>query len=147
MKKFKGSIIINKPVDQVVALFLDDSHRGKYQDGFLQKEVTYGKSGDNGCEAILYYEMGPRVMKLTETVTHNRLPESYKAFYHHKHMDNTMKVSFKAIDDNTTQYDYEYEYVRVAWIIPRLMFILFPGMYKKQGEKWNKQFKEFVENF
>jgi hypothetical protein len=26
-----------------------------------------------------------------------------------------------------------------------LMAILFPGIYRKQGEKWMKQFKEFVE--
>lgn len=29
--------------------------------------------------------------------------------------------------------------------MPKLMAILFPGIFKKQGEKWMRQFKEFAE--
>ena len=61
-------------------------------------------------------------------------------------MDNTMKCSFTALDIDSTRYDYEYEYTRINWLIPRLLFVLFPGIYKKQGDKWNQQFKVYVEN-
>lgn len=30
-------------------------------------------------------------------------------------------------------------------IMPKLMAKLFPGMFKKQSQKWMDQFKEFVE--
>ena len=48
-------------------------------------------------------------------------------------------------NDNQTRYDYEFEYTRINWVVPKLMAILFPSMYRKQGKKWMKQFKEFAE--
>ena len=89
--------------------------------------------------------MGNRDMVLTETITKNNLPDSFEAFYHHQHMDNTMKCKFIPISENTTRYEYEFEYTRVSWVMPKLMALLFPGMFKKQGEKLMRQFKEFVE--
>lgn len=84
-------------------------------------------------------------MVMTETVVSNKLPDSYEAFYHHQHMDNMMKCYFTKIDDTSTKYDYEYEYTRINWIMPKLISIFFPNMYRKQGQKWIDQFKEFVE--
>ncbi|MEM6359738.1 MAG: hypothetical protein AAF731_06580 [Bacteroidota bacterium] len=93
----------------------------------------------------MYYAHGGRNMILTETIVSNELPHSFEAFYHHKHMDNSMKCTFAEIVPNKTQYKYEFEYTRINWFMPRLVAILFPGMYRKQGEKWMNQFKEFVE--
>ena len=56
-----------------------------------------------------------------------------------------MKCKFVQIGDNKTRYEYEFDYTRINWVMPRLMAILFPGMFRKQGEKWMRQFKEFVE--
>ena len=82
---------------------------------------------------------------MTETVVSNKLPDSYEAFYYHQHMDNTMKCYFTIIDDTSTKYDYEYKYTRINWVIPKLISIFLPSMYRKQGQKWIDQFKEFVE--
>jgi hypothetical protein len=65
----------------------------------------------------LYYKHGKRDLELTETIVSNNLPESFEAFYHHKHMDNTMKCQFAPLDEFTTRYDYEFEYTRIEWII------------------------------
>lgn len=143
--KFKGSIEINKPITLVKQLFADPSNLKEYQDGFVRKELVSGEEGENGAVSKMYYQYGKREMELTETITNNKLPDSFEAFYHHKHMDNTMKCYFKALDTERTQYDYEFEYVRINWFMPKLMAILFPSMYRKQGEKWMRQFKEFVE--
>ena len=56
-----------------------------------------------------------------------------------------MKCTFIKINDDETRYEYEYEYIRMSWVMPRLMAILFPSMYRKQGEKWMRQFRDFVE--
>jgi hypothetical protein len=56
-----------------------------------------------------------------------------------------MKCTFIELDDQNTRYEYEFEYTRINWVMPKLMAILFPGMYRKQAEKWMVQFKEFVE--
>jgi hypothetical protein len=143
--KFKGSIDIDKPRDMVAKIFSDPGNLKHYQDGFVKKELVSGKQGQEGAVSKMYYQYGGRDMELTETVTANRLPESFEASYHHEHMDNIMKVKFIALDDDKTRYEYEFEYTRINWVLPRLMAILFPGTYREQGETWIRQFKEFVE--
>jgi len=84
-------------------------------------------------------------MELTETVTANNLPDSFDAFFEHKHMDNTLKVSFKEIEPGKTEFTYEGEYVKVRGLMPKLMMILFPSMFKEPAQKWYTNFKAFVE--
>lgn len=143
--KHSGSLVINKPIEQVTALFLDKEHIGEYQDGFIRKELLEGKEGTKGAISKMYYAFGGRDMILTETIMHNNLPTTFEAFYHHKHMDNTMQCSFTSLADDKTRYDYAFEYTRINWIMPKLMAILFPSTYRKQGDRWMQQFKAFAE--
>ena len=143
--KFKGSIDIDRPRNKVAELFADPINLKEYQDGFIKKELVSGKEGESGAVSKMYYKYGKRDMELMETITVNRLPDLFESSYHHKHMDNTMKCKFVALNDNQTRYEYEFEYTRVSWVLPKLIAILFPSVYRKQGEKWMKQFKEFAE--
>ncbi len=143
--KFEGSITIDKPVGIVTGFFADPSNLKEWQDGFVKKELLEGVEGKDGAISKMYYSDGKRDMVLTETIISNKLPDSFEAFYHHKHMDNTMKCQFTSIAADQTNYSYQFEYTRINWILPRLMAIFFPGIYRKQGEKWMKQFKEYVE--
>ena len=143
--KYKGSVIINKPRDLVTAIFINPDFNKAYQDGFLKKELIRGKQGEAGSKSKMYYQYGKRSMVLTEEILKNDLPNSFEAFYHHKHMDNTMLCTFIEVEPNKTVYNYEYEYTRINWFLPRLIAIVFPSMYRKQGDKWMTQFKEFVE--
>ena len=144
--KHSGHIDINKPVDHVTAIFENPDYLVEYQDGFVKKELISGTAQQAGAKSMMYYEHGGRTMELEETITTNDLPHKFEAFYHHKHMDNTMKARFEALSDDQTRYHYEYEYTRINWILPKLMAILFPGMYTKPAEKWLQQFKEFAES-
>ena len=143
--KFSASIDIHKPRDTVVQYFIDPQYLVEYQDGFVRKELIEGEAGQPGAVSNMFYQYGKRDMELRETVKSNELPDRFEAFYHHKHMDNTFVATFTTIDENTTRYTMEVNYVRMNWIMPRLMAILFPGMYRKPGEKWMKNFKAFVE--
>jgi hypothetical protein len=143
--KFQGSKIINKPRDIVTKYFSDPQYLGEYQDGFIRKDFLEGNPGETGAISKMYYKYGKHEMVITETITRNNLPDSFESNYHHIHMDNKMKCTFTTIDENTTNYEYEFEYTRINWIMPKLIAILYPGMYRKQGEKWMQQFKEFVE--
>ena len=143
--KYKGSIDIHKPRSVVVKFFADPQYLKEYQDGFQKKELESGEPGKTGAVSKMYYHDGKRAMELTETITNNQLPDLFEATYHHQVMDNTMKCTFKELGENKTRYDYEFEYTRIDWIMPRLVAILFPGMYKKPAEKWMNQFKDFVE--
>ena len=117
-----------------------------WQDGFVKKEQISGNDREDGAVIKLFYKLGNRDMILIETVTSNNLPQSFEANYHHRHMDNSMKCTFTPRDPEKTRYHYEFEYTRISWIMPKLMAILFPGMYRKQGEKWIQQFKSAIEN-
>jgi len=143
--KIKGSIDINKPRNRVAELFADPDNLKHYQDGFLRKELVSGQGGQDGAVSKLYYQYGKNEMELTETITANQLPDSFEAFYHHKHMDNTMISTFESLDANSTRYTYDIEYTRINWLMPKLMALLFPSVYRKQVEKWMTQFKDFAE--
>ncbi len=142
---FKVSIDINQPRDLVTQFWIDPNYLKEYQDGFIKKEPVSGVSGQTGAVSNMYYKMGKGRMELKETIVLNQLPDSFEGFYHHKHMDNTMKCTFTVLDESRTRYEMEIEYTRINWFMPKLMAILFPSMYRKQVEKWMKQFKTFVE--
>lgn len=144
--KYKGSIMVNQSRARVVEAFMDEAAMKKYQDGFQKKELLSGTKGTDGAKSRMYYQHGKREMILEETIVANRLPETFEAFYHHEQMDNTMKCTFVEVDNGQTRYEYEFEYTRMNWVIPRLIAILFPSVYRKQAEKWMKQFKELLEN-
>lgn len=144
--KFTGKTIINQKREIVCALFADPKHLKHYQEGFISKELLEGEQGQDGAISRMLFKMGKGEMELIETITANRLPEQFLAHYHHKHMDNTMKCTFKDLGNSQTAYEIEVEYTRMAWIMPRLMAILFPSMYKKQGIRWMNNFKAFAEN-
>ena len=143
--KHKGSIIIDKPRTEVVTYFADPAYLGEYQEGFVKKVLVEGEEGQVGAVSKMYYKSGKREMELTETITANNLPDLFEASYHHKQMDNTMKCTFIALNEHRTKYEYEFEYTRLNWVLPRLIALLYPALYRKPMEKWMSNFKEFIE--
>ena len=123
--KFKSSIEINQSRDVVVDLFIKPENLAYWQEGFVKKEPVSGDEGKDGAISKMYYKMGKGELELTETIVSNRLPDTFEAFYHHIHMDNTMKCKFTELGPDKTLYESEYEYTRVAWVMPRLMMMLF----------------------
>ncbi|SNS49381.1 hypothetical protein SAMN05421640_0381 [Ekhidna lutea] len=143
--KFEGHIDINKPIGIVAKYFEDPKYLGEYQEGFVKKVLEEGEKGQNGAVSKMYYKNGKYEMALTETIISNKLPKYFEAFYHHKHMDNTMKCAFTSLGENETRYQTFVEYTRIDWFMPKLISILFPGMYKKPVRRWMENFKRFVE--
>lgn len=143
--KFNGSIDINQSLEKVTELFADPAHLKEYQEGFVKKELISGTAGEDGAVSKMFYKHGNHEMELTETITANRLPHTFEAFYHHKHMDNTMKCTFTSLSESKTRYETEVVYTRIDWLMPRLMSILFPGMYTKPAQRWLNNFKTFAE--
>lgn len=129
----------------VAKYFANPKYLSEYQEGFKKKVLEKGEEGRNGTISKMYYKNGKYEMVLTETIVSNELPNSFEAFYHHKHMDNTMKCEFKSLHENETRYQVYVEYTRIDWVMPKLISILFPGMYKKPARRWMENFKRFVE--
>ena len=143
--KFSASVDIDLPRDKVAALFADPKHLKDYHPGFIRKELVSGTPGEKGTVSIMYYQFRKHEMELKETVLSNDLPNSFNGLYEHKHMDNTMQSTFVALNDHQTRYTADIHYTRIAWVMPRLMTIVFPNMFKKQTQKWLYSFKEFAE--
>lgn len=143
--KFTCTVIIEKPINQVVEFFINPDNLKEYQDGFLGKELVSGKPAQVGTVSKIFYQQGKRKMEITETVTSNNLPHEFSGFYHHIHMDNTMTNRFTSLSENRTQYDAEIEYTVLRGFMVKAVAFLFPRMFKKQVQKWLDQFKEFAE--
>ena len=85
-------------------------------------------------------------MILEETIQLYNYPFEKKGLYEHKHISNTQYSMFKDLGNNKTLYVSEVDYIAFHHFIPKLLFKLFPSMFKKMSLKWMKQFKEFAEN-
>jgi hypothetical protein len=129
--KFKGSIEIGKSKNEVTEFFADPKYLSYYQDGFISKELVRGEFEKEGAISKINYKHGNHKMVLTENIITNQLPDTFESHYHRKHMDNTMKSKFIALNSNRILYEYEFDYTRVHWFLPKLIAILFPGMYRK----------------
>lgn len=132
---------VKAPIDTVVVLFRNPDYFQYWQDGFLRLEPISGIPGAVGSISELHYEK----LMLIETILLNDLPDTFKANYEHKHMVNTMSIRFQQIDSTTTRVEQEIHYTQFNGFLPKLLARFFPGMFKKQVQKWLHRFKHFAE--
>lgn len=140
--KFSCSTVINKPIKEVTDAFLDPESMKQSHEGFIDKELISGKPYEIGAKYRLIYKK----FEMTETITGNDLPNSFSGLYEHKHMTNTMNSTFETISQNETKFSSEIEYIKFNGFVIKVITKLFPGMFKKQGEKWLQRFKAYVES-
>lgn len=144
--KFKTSILIEKPRDQVANFFQNDDYRKDWQEGFISCELLSGNPKEKDAKSRIIFTAQNQEQELIETVIHNDFPNEFKAFYEHKHMDNFMTSRFIKVGENQTQFEAEVEYTKFKGFLIKVMVFFMAGMFKKQMEKHNMQFKKFVEN-
>tara|TARA_Y100001934_G_scaffold221476_1_gene264041 strand:+ start:153 stop:632 length:480 start_codon:yes stop_codon:yes gene_type:complete len=144
--KFVCSVTIQAPRDRVVAPGQDPDHLDEWQDGFLGLEPVTGQPGSAGSKTKLMYKTGKRKITLLETIVTNDLPDWFIGTYETEAMTNTMINHFTAVDEHHTRWDAEIEYTRIGALIPRILAVLVPGMFRKQTQKWLDQFKVFAED-
>ena len=142
---FTCSVEIKKPINEVVALFDNPENLSEWQDGFIRMETISGTPGEVGSKSRMLYKMGKGTMELIETILVNDLPNELKGQYEHKHMDNTMSNRFTTLPNGDTLYEAEIHYTAFKGFIVKVMKTLFPGMFKKQVQKWLNQFRDFCE--
>ena len=143
--KFQCSVDIHAPLEKVLALFDDFDNLKEWQDGFISAEPLSGTPGEPGAKTKMIYQIGKRKIELIETVEVKDLPEEFTGTYEAKTMINRMSNHFSSIDENSTRYIAEIEYTAFRGFIPKLMAFFFPGMFRRQTQKWLDQFKAFVE--
>ncbi|GAA4882001.1 hypothetical protein GCM10023311_00080 [Flaviramulus aquimarinus] len=140
--QFTCAIYINKPINEVVTSFEDPGALKQTQKGFISLKHLSGNKGEAGAKSKLVYKK----FDLIETIIHNKLPNEFYAKYEHKSMTNTMLCKFKATNDNETKLTAYIEYTEFKGFIINLIVKFFPGMFKKQVDKWLVNFKKYCEN-
>lgn len=143
--KFTCTVDIRKPVAQVVKLFDNPSHLREWQEGFVSLEGVSGKPGTKGAKSRISMKAGSNITVLTETILEKKLPSEMKVLYEHAHMDNTVTHRFLPVNDQTTRWTAEFEYIRFKEFVPRLFASVFPGIFRRQAQKWLDNFKRFAE--
>ncbi|WP_299554275.1 hypothetical protein [Seonamhaeicola sp.] len=140
--KFTCTVNINKPKLEVVKHFEDPEALKQSQKGFQNMEHLSGNKGEAGATSKLIYDK----FDLIETIIENKLPDAFYAQYEHKNMSNTMHSKFAAIKDNETQLTCDIHYTRFSGFMIKFMAKVFPGMFKKQVDKWLVNFKNYAES-
>jgi len=128
-----------------VELFTEPENLKEWQDGFQRLEHVSGKPGEVGAVSHLIYIMRGKEELIEETLNTMNLPHEMSGTYIHRHMSNTMKVEFEALDKETTRYTNHIHYTQFNGFMINVMAKLMPGMFKKQVQKWQDQFKAFAE--
>lgn len=143
--KYTCTTKIKLPIDKVVALWENESNFKYWQDGFKSIELLSGKHNREGAKTKILFE-GKQKMELIETIISNDLPKEKVGLYEHIHMTNTQTSRFVVIDEHTTKYISEVEYLKFNGFMIKVFARLFPSKFKAQSQKWMNQFKTFAEN-
>lgn len=141
--RYTNKITINKPKARVAELMENPDNMKHWQPGFMSMEFIEGEPGKEGSKSILRYEMGSRVVEMTETIVKNALPDEFNATYEAKGVYNEQVNLFHAIDENTTEWESRTLFEFQGFM--KLMGWLMPGSFKKQSCKYLELFKEFAE--
>ena len=142
--KYSVSITIDKPVNEVVALFDNVGNMKKWMEGLESFEPLDGTPGEVGAKSRLRFKMGKREIEMIETITAKNLPEEFTGTYEAKGVFNIVRNSFEPLPGNKTKYTTEQEFQFKGFM--KLMGLLMPGAFKKQSMKYLQDFKAFAES-
>lgn len=141
--KYTTEIEINKPIDEVVALFDNPDNMGEWMEGLQSFEPISGTPGQPGAKSRLKFKMGKREVEMIETITVRNLPEEFTGTYEADGVFNVVKNRFVKLAPDRTKYITEQEFQFRGWM--KLLGLLMPGAFKKQSRKYQADFKQFAE--
>ncbi len=141
--KYSCEIIIDSPIQEVVAKFDNIDNMKEWMNGFQSYEHLSGEIGEVGATAKMTFLMGKREIEMIETITVKNLPTEFSAIYDANGVHNIVKNFFNVIDENKTLYKTDQEFQFTGFM--KLIGFLFPSAFKKQSKKYLTDFKAFVE--
>lgn len=143
--KFICKTEIDLPRAQVIKLWLDPAQLKHWQTGFESYQFISGKPGTVGSKTKLTYHNKGSIFDLEETILENKLPNTFEAEYKHLTMTNKMRSSFKAVDDQTTLWQAEIDYIQFNGLAIKIFGFFGKRIFQKQTQKWLDNFKAFAE--
>ena len=143
--RYQLELIINKPREKVIELFLDPENLWKWQYSLVSMEHISGEGREVGAKTLQVHKMGKRESEITETITAHNYPDEFSAMYEAGGVRNLIENFFSEIDDNATKWIFISDFNQSSLMI-RMMTKIMPGMFKKQSVEFTNLFKEFVES-
>lgn len=141
--KYTSEIEINRPIDEVIALFDNPDNLGKWMKDLQSFEPISGTPGQPGAKSRLRFQMGKRDIEMIETVTVRNLPDEFSGTYEAPGVFNIVKNRFIPLSENKTKYVTEQEFQFKGAM--KFIALLMPGAFRKQSEQYMRDFKEFAE--
>lgn len=142
--KYSVSIDIERPLDEVIALFDNPENMKHWMEDLLSFEPLSGIPGEPGAKSRLVFQMGKRKMEMIESILVRDLPREFSGAYEAPGVYNEVRNFFESIGENKTRYTTEQEFHFKGMM--KLMALLMPGAFKKQSYKYLESFKRFAES-
>ena len=142
--KYTVAIEIEKPIDEVVALFDNADNLYAWMEGLESFEHLSGEPGQVGAKSRLKFKMGKRDIEMVETITVRNLPDEFTGTYDAEGVFNIVKNRFEAISQTRTRYISEQEFQFTGFM--KIFGWLMPGAFRKQSMKYLEAFKAFAES-
>src|SRR5690606_6891441 len=126
-------IDIDKPIDEVVALYSNPDHMKAWMDGLQSFEMLTGEPGQPGSTNRFVFLMRGKEMEMIETIITANWPEEFRVRYDAKGVVNYVTSRFERLSDTRTrcynEQDFEFRgFMKfIAWLMP--------GAFKKQSMK------------
>lgn len=140
---YSTELIINKPIDKVIALFDNPDNLYKWMEGLQSFEPISGESGQPGAKSRLKFKSGKREIEMIETILTKNLPDEFSGSYEMNGGYNKVTQRFVKVSDTETRNIVENEFQFQGFM--KYIAPLMKGMFKKQTMKYQQAFKKFVE--
>lgn len=137
-------VVINKPVEEVVALFDDPDNLHEWMEGLQSFEHLEGDPGAIGSKSRLRFKMGDRDIEMIETITARNLPDEFSATYETDGVFNTNRIGFVETGAGQTRMTMNPEFQFTNFPM-KIMAFFAPFIFKKQTRKNLEAFKAFAE--
>lgn len=142
--KYTLTMVIDRPVEMVAALYDDPSNLPKWQPNIVSYTPVSGISGQQGSKAQLTFQMQEDKVNVLETIISRNLPTEITGSYQTKGVKNLVKNTFKATPDNGTLWTVESMFVFSG--IKKLLSLFMKGDFKQQTNVLMTRFKQFAES-
>lgn len=137
-------IHIKQKAEIIASLILDPQNREHFHDGFNGSTLLKGVYPEEGAVTRIYFRQ-KKDIKLQETIIRNEFPDYFKAFYHHKHMDNNLEIWMTKNENGHTEFKYQMTYTRFANVLLRTLSKIFKRKFQEQGDTWMMRIKQYAE--
>jgi uncharacterized membrane protein len=141
--KYTLETTINKPKNEVVALYDNIPNLYKWMKGLQSVKLISGEEGKKGAKTEMVFKTSKRVMTMTETILLNELPDKMVTAYQADGVYNIIFTEFHE-EKGKTVYRTIQEFKFKGFM--RIIGFFFPKAFKKQSMKYLEDFKNFAES-